>query len=190
MDNLPVGEVRAALQRRRGDRRRPWARSPLPAEQVTGLFSVAAQVITLLTEQNVKASLASLGPRDIHLQPDLGSITSSDFARHVEAAERGRAAAEAQQSALSALSVSEAQYAAWQRSVRVRALAAPRVDEVQVAGLQRTDAARMQRHLEQRLGQPLDTTTLTRDLMQAYGDGDYEQVDYSLQRVASATCCG
>lgn len=38
----------------------------------------------------------------------------------------------------------------------------------------------MQRYLDQRIGQPLDTARLNRDLLRAFGDGHYEQVDYSL----------
>jgi len=66
----------------------------LPPEQVSGIFSVAAQMVALLTEQNVSASLATLKDGDVYIQPDLGTISAGDFDRHAEAAERGRAAAE------------------------------------------------------------------------------------------------
>jgi NTE family protein len=56
----------------------------------------------------------------------------------------------------------------------------PRVDEIQIAGMLRAEPAVVQRYLEQRLGEPLDTAALDRDLLRAYGDGHYERVDYSV----------
>ena len=181
VDNVPIREVR--------DRCNPQVviavnvgSPPLKAEEVSGLLSITAQMVSLLTEQNVSASLAGLKPQDIYIKPDLGSITAGDFARHAEAADRGRAAAEAQVSRLAALSVAPAAYAAWQREVAVRERAVPLIDEVQVAGLLRADEALVRRWLGQRSGMPLDTAALTRDLGRAYGDGFYERLDYTVQR--------
>ncbi|MEY3273204.1 MAG: hypothetical protein RLZZ341_2105, partial [Pseudomonadota bacterium] len=54
---------------------------PLPAESIAGVLSITAQMVALLTEQNVGASLALLTPRDVLIRPDLGTITAADFAR-------------------------------------------------------------------------------------------------------------
>ncbi|CAD5372525.1 Patatin [Rubrivivax sp. A210] len=179
VDNLPVREVRercgaqVVIAVNVGS-------APLAPEQVNGLLSITAQVIALLTEQNVSATLATLGAGDILIKPDLGAIGAADFERHAEAAERGRAAAEAQAAALARLALAPEPYAAWRRQVAVGERAPPRIDEIRIAGLQRADPAVVSRHLEQRLGAPLDTQALTRDLLRAYGDGHFERVDYSI----------
>lgn len=184
VDNLPVREVRErcgasvviAID---------VGSQPLPADQVTGLWGITAQMVTLLTEQNVLASRAILRPSDIYIRPDLGDITSADFARHADAARRGHAAALAHESQLAALGVDEAQYTQWRRSMSSGPAVAVRIEEVQVVGLKHPDERLVRRHIEQQAGQPLNTAALNRDLMRAFGDGYYEQVDYSIDRVGS-----
>lgn len=182
VDNLPVREVRercgaqVVIAVNVGS-------PPLKAEEVTGLLSITAQMIALLTEQNVSASLATLGPQDLLIRPDLGSVTAGDFGRHAEAADSGRAAAQALAERLSALAVDEAQYAQWQRAVAVGVRERPRIDEVQVGGLLRVDETLLRRWIEQQGGTRLDTAQLTRDLGRAYGDGHYERLDYMVQSI-------
>jgi NTE family protein len=179
VDNVPIQEVRercgaqVVIAVNVGS-------PPLPPEQLTGLLSITAQVVALLTEQNVSASLARLQPQDIIIQPDLGTVTSGDFDRHAEAADRGRAAAEALAGRLAPLGVDAAAYAAWQRRMSVRERALPRIDRVEIAGLARVNPDVVRRYIEQQDGAALDTSALNRDLLRAYGDGDYERVDYSV----------
>ncbi len=179
VDNLPVREVRercgadVVIAVNVGS-------PPLRPEQIESLISVTAQMVALLTEQNVNASIASLKPGDILIQPDLGSISSVDFARHNEAADRGRAAAEALAARLAPLGLDAEAYAAWQQSVAVPARAPPIIDRIEIAGLKRVNPEAVRRYIEQQDGQPLDTARLQRDLLRAYGDGDYERVDYSV----------
>ena len=179
VDNVPIREVRdrcgaeVVIAVNVGS-------APLKPEQVSGLLSITAQMVALLTEQNVGASLATLKPQDIYIQPDLGRVTATDFQLHAEAAESGRRAAEAVAERLAPLSVSEAQYTSWKQRIAVREREVPRIDEIQISGMLRADPAVVQRYLEQRIGEPLDTIALDRDLLRAYGDGHYERVDYSV----------
>lgn len=179
VDNVPIREVRercgaeVVIAVNVGS-------PPLPAEQVTGLLSITAQMVALLTEQNVSASIATLTPRDIYIKPELGPITAGDFDRSAEAAASGRAAADAMTERLVALSVDAPRYAAWRRSVAVRERDLPRIDEVEIAGLKRANPEAVRRYVEQQGGAPLDLGKLNRDLLRAYGDGDYERVDYAV----------
>ncbi len=182
VDNVPIAEVRRLCDAERvivvnvG--------SPLlPPEDVVGLLSISAQMVALLTEQNVSRSLATLQPGDIYIQPDLGDITAGGFDRHAEAADRGRVAAEAAQDSLRSLAVPETQFAAWRHRLEGRERPVPRVDEIEVTGLGRVNPQVVKRYLRQPLGEPLDTEALNRDLLRAYGDGHYEGVDYSLSTV-------
>ncbi|MBA4177626.1 MAG: patatin [Leptothrix sp. (in: Bacteria)] len=179
VDNLPIREVRercaaeVVIAVNVGS-------PPLPPEKVTGLLSITTQMVVLLTEQNVTASLAMLREGDIYLQPDLGTLAASDFERHAEAADRGRAAALAAVDKLAPLGVDEPQYAAWRRGMSGRESEAPRIAEVEIDGLARVHPDLLRRYVEQQAGAPLDTAALNRDLLRAYGDGHYEQVDYSV----------
>jgi len=182
VDNVPIREVRE-----RCDAQVVIAvnvGSPLlPAQDVGSLLTVSAQVVALLTEQNVAQSLATLRPGDIYIRPDLDGLGAGAFERSGEAADRGRAAALALAPTLAALAVDGPAYAAWRQRVGSRQTLTAVVDQIEVAGLQRVNPSAVSRHITQQTGQPLDTTALNRDLLRAYGDGYYEGVDYSLMRV-------
>jgi NTE family protein len=181
VDNLPVRELRercgaeVVIAVNVGS-------PPLPAEAIAGVLSITAQMVALLTEQNVGASLAQLTPRDVLVRPELGDITAADFARHDEAAERGRAAMRTHEATLAALSVDDRAWAAWRRGARVTERDVPRVDRIEVLGLQRVAPELLLRHVRQRSGAPLDAATLATDLERAYGDGHYERLDYTVLR--------
>ncbi len=189
-DNLPVREVRercgaeVVIAVNVGS-------APLRPEEVRGLLTVSEQVIALLTEQNVQATLATLTPRDIVIRPDLGNITAADFERHAAAAERGRIAAEASAARLSALAVDEAAWARWRKGLAAGlpdpARSRPRIDEVQVVGLSLVSEAVVRRYLAQAVGEPLDTKALDQALGRVYGDGWYERVDYTVMREGDRT---
>ena len=180
VDNLPVAEVRKLC--------RPDVviavnvGSPLlKAQEVGSALSVTAQMVAILTEQNVSRSIESLShERDIYLRPRLDDITAADFGKHAEAAERGREVADLLADRLRTLALSPSAYAEW-RKIRLQdSPATPRVDDIEVAGLSRVDRRMVRRHLEQTLGEPLDTSSVNRSLLRAFGDGFYESVDYSL----------
>ena len=179
VDNVPISEVRRLCQAdvviavNVG--------SPLlKAEDVGSLLTVAAQMVNILTEQNVSQSLSTLMPSDIYIKPDLEGITAGDFQKSSETADRGRAAASLQMERLRALSVSEAEYAAWQGHLSYARGKKNQIDEIQVVGLKRVNPDAVRRHLSVDVGDRAETDRLNRDMMRMYGDGWYESVDYSL----------
>ena len=179
VDNVPIGEVRERCQAdvvivvNVG--------SPLlKPEEVGSLLTVSAQMVNILTEQNVSRSLATLRPGDIYIQPELEGISAGDFARSGETADRGRAAAESMAGQLAALAVDEGRYAAWWRSIEVRRRESPRIDAVEIAGLQRVHPAALERHLSSEAGQTIRPSVINRELLRMYGDGWYESVDYTV----------
>ena len=181
VDNLPVREVRE-----RCDAQVVIVvnvGSPLlKASEIGGLLSVSTQMVAILTEQNVTQSLASLGPADIYIKPELDGLGAADFERNADAADRGHNAAQAAAAALQRLSVDEATYTVWRSRLSGPAVNRPLVDAVVIAGLQTVNPETVRRYLQQQVDQPLDTLGLNRDLMRAYGDGYYERVDYALLR--------
>ncbi len=179
VDNLPVAEAR--------ERCRPDViiavnvGSPLlKPEEIGSMITISAQMVNILTEQNVTRSLAKLNPEDIYLKPDLEGITAGDFEKNAEAAERGRRAAEAVRARLAALSVSADEYRRWRQPIEHARRPPPRIDRIEVAGLKTVDPAALTRHLEQETGKPIAIGTLERNLMRAFGDGFYERIDYEV----------
>ncbi|MGB7501240.1 MAG: patatin-like phospholipase family protein [Azonexus sp.] len=179
VDNVPIDEVRKSCN--------PDVviavnvGSPLmKANDIGGIFSVAGQMINILTEQNVTRSLSTLGSGDIYIKPDLDGITAAEFGRYAETAKRGRAAAEAILPRLKALSVDEKQYQDWLAATTPVRGSLPVVDEVQIAGLKRVNPAYPGRYLENYDGAPVDVDRLDKDMGLIYGDGLYDNVDFSL----------
>lgn len=180
VDNVPIDEVRRIC--------RPDVviainvGSPLmKAEDIGGIFSVAGQMVNILTEQNVTKSLATLQPDDIYIKPDLEGITAGDFERYAEAAKRGRAAAEASRPKLRALGVDAQQYQAWlAQATPARSAQEPVVDAVEIAGLKRVNPQYVERHLRDYEGAPLDVARVNRDMGIIYGDEEYRGVDYAM----------
>ncbi|WP_153146877.1 patatin-like phospholipase family protein [Dechloromonas sp. H13] len=155
--------------------------SPLmPAERVGSLLTISAQMVNILTEQNVTRSLATLKPTDIYIQPDLGTISAGDFSRNAEAADRGRAAAEAVRDRLARLGTDAATYAQWREPIDRSYKPKPVIDEIEIAGLERVNPAMVERQLTIKPGEQLATSSIDRDVLRMYGDGFYQSVDYQL----------
>ncbi len=178
VDNLPIKEVRercgaqVVIAVNVG--------SPLlKSSEITGVLSVSAQMVFILTEQNVTESLALLQPTDIYIKPDLDGISAVDFERSSDAADRGRRAAMAT-TQLERLSVDGDSYAAWRQQWSPAPQVVPLVNAIEIAGLHTVNPTAVARHIEQPLNQPLDLPTLNRNLLRIYGDGDFERVDYTL----------
>src|SRR5690606_7013955 len=78
------------------------------------VLDVVSQISTMMTTRNAAAQLSTLGPRDVLIVPDLGSeVSTGDFTKAQDALRIGREAADAAESALARLSVSDAAYVAY-----------------------------------------------------------------------------
>ena len=181
VDNVPVAEVKQLCQ--------PDVviainvGSPLlKSEEIDASpLSVTAQMVNLLTEQNVTQSLKLLRPGvDIYIRPDLDGISSGDFERSQDAIARGYASATQAQVQLERLSVSAAEYARWQRRMARRPLTQVTLDALETPGLDSERATRLTAQLRSKPGAALDVKTLEDDLLYAYGEGRYSNVAYQL----------
>ena len=179
VDNLPVDAARELCNADRVIAINVGSplRSP---ESIGSLLSVSAQMIGILTKQNVERSLASLTVNDIYIAPELGDIRASDFFRYDEAANKGKAAAEKQVTALRTLSVDHNTYAEWLHKNTDRRKQEVYIDQVVIAPLRRVNPAYVARQIHQQEGQLLDRVELEQDLVRTYGDGFYENVDYRI----------
>ena len=160
----------------------------LKPEEVTSAVGVLSQVVNLLTEQNVLRSRALLTPKDIYIEPDLENITATQFTRQLDAAERGRVAAVAHAADLRRYALSERDYIAWQRNVRLaQPKEPPVIDKVEIAGTRFVNPDTLRRGIRQEEGQRLDAQALAQDLVTEYSQGDLLSLDYSVVRERDRT---
>jgi NTE family protein len=149
------------------------------AESLKSILGVTAQMVSILTEQNVQRSLASLGPRDILVLPLLGEFSAADFDHLDVPVPLGEAAARAVAAQLAPYALPPEAYASWeQRRTAVDRTPLPTVDEIRFEGLQRVNPATALAVMETKAGQPVDQKVLDRDMRRVYGTGDFEHVGY------------
>jgi NTE family protein len=152
-----------------------------PREQLNSILGIGGQVINILTEQNVRLSLATLKPTDILILPELGDFSAADFDHLPKTVPIGEAAARKVAERLARLSLPPAEYAALRARQMVVAAADTRpVDEIRFNNLQRVNAESAQGVMETKPGQPLDPKVLDADMRRLYGTGDFEHVNYRI----------
>ena len=149
-------------------------------ETLNSAIGLTAQMINILTEQNVRRSLDSLGPRDILIQPELGTLTSGDFDKVAQLVDIGEAGAQARADRLAALSTSNTQYADWQLATQAHNLPPTQLHFVAFSGTTATNPSRLQPQLESKAGDAFDPAKAERDARYLAASGDYVQADYRL----------
>jgi NTE family protein len=174
IDNLPVEAARAMGAKRliAVDIGTP----PMRREDIQNLLGITSQMVSLLTQAYVDKALESLTKNDLLIQPQLGTLTSSDFTKAREFIRIGRDQALAQAAPLRAFAVSEAEFAAWRTRHRRVAQPLPIVTGIEVKGCERVDEQLLVSRIQQPLGEPLDPVKLKRGLETAYGLDGFELV--------------
>ena len=151
----------------------------LKREQLNGILGVSNQMLSILTEQNVQASIASLKPTDLLISPELGDFSTGDFDDLPRIVPHGEAAARMMAERLAPLSLPADEYAALRRRQLVTTEPDLRpVDEIQFENLQRVNPQAALAVMETRAGKPIDQQTLDSDMRRLYGTGDFEHVNY------------
>jgi NTE family protein len=178
VDNLPIDVVRAmgadvVIAVNIG--------TPLAArDTLDSLLGVTAQMINILTEQNVQRSLGRLTPRDLLITPQLGALSSADFARTREFITLGELQAQGQVLQLADHATAPERYRAWVAARSRTPPAPPTVDFVRFEGDAISHPERLAPQLESRAGRPFDADAAERDVRRLAASGDYTRVDYRL----------
>ncbi|MBK1647401.1 patatin-like phospholipase family protein [Rhabdochromatium marinum] len=154
----------------------------LPRDQLGNILGVAGQMVAILTEQNVKVSLAEIDPqRDLLIVPDLGDIGSGDFPRAIDAIATGVTAARQAAPQLRRFSLSPAAYAAWKRARFGTNAPVQRVSQVRIQGLKRVNPEVFEPLIDAQQGEAFDRDQLERDIQRLYGRGDFERISYRFE---------
>jgi NTE family protein len=150
-------------------------------DQITSVVGISAQMIGILTEQNVKASLKQLTPDDILILPELGDFSAGDFDNLPKTVPIGEAAARKVAGRLAKYSLSPAQYASVRSTQLIDATISTRqVDEIRFPGLTRVNPEVLAQLIDSKIGEPIDQKKLDADLRRIYGRGDFEHVNYEV----------
>jgi NTE family protein len=156
--------------------------TPVAGRETLGsVVGLTAQMINILTEQNVQRSLSSLWEQDLLITPVLDKLSSSDFDRAPDFVAAGERAAEAIVERLRPLALSPEAYAQWQLERRRSAPQVPRLAAVGFEGSAQTHPERFRKQLESQPGAAFDAGKAERDLRLLASSGDYVRVDYRIE---------
>jgi NTE family protein len=151
----------------------------LPREELGSILGVGTQMLNILTEQNVRASLAMLRANDILVTPDLNLITAMDFNKGTDAINRGAEAARGVLPLLTAYALPEEVHVG-----RLQALRTPtlpnKIDAVRIEGSTLFAAQTIEAALAANVGTAVDEKRIERDLSWVFGRGDFERLDYRI----------
>ena len=180
VDNLPVSlardmgvDILIAVDVSFPLARRDGLESPL---------DVTNQMIGIMLRRGTRASRAQLSDRDILIEPDLGRMTTVEFSRVPQVMMAGESAVDPVRTRLSALAVSEADYANYVAGRSRAPDPAVQVAFVRAGPRSAADADRIEAVFGTLAGKPLDTAVVQRKLNRQYGLDSYEYVDYHVVR--------
>ena len=149
-------------------------------DTLNSVIGVTAQMINILTEQNVQRSLASLTARDVLVSPALGKLSAGDFDKVAEAIAIGSRGAAAAMDRLGPLAVAPEVYAQWRAEHPKLRRPEATVSFISFEGSTQTNPARFAAQLESQPGQPFSTARAERDARSLSASGDYLRADYRL----------
>lgn len=178
LDNVPIDEARKL-----GAQRLIVSRvgSPLADEQhLDSPLAISQQTARMLMKRIVEAQVATLGPDDLLITPQLGLLGAQEFDRAAEASAIGQAAAEASVADIRRFSVDEMAYAGFRERHRLPAYDAPLIAFIEVLNPRTRTGDYVEGRLEDIRGVPLDPATLERGLAEVYGEGRYQQLQWRL----------
>jgi NTE family protein len=151
-------------------------------DQLLDPFSITDQMITALMQRETRRQRARLGAQDVLIVPELGDLSSADFAAGLDrGVPLGETATEAALAQLRPLQLSPEHYAAWRdaRTQRLRPLGVvTRVDLVNTSAMD-DDAVLAQ--IDMAPGAPPDPQAIERDLGRLYGQGSFSRAYYTLE---------
>lgn len=152
-------------------------------ETLNSLIGLTAQMINILTEQNVQRSIASMSAgEDLLITPQLGKLTSGDFDKVKALIRAGEEAAEALLPQLRAYAVDDKTYADWQIARIGTKAPGVFITAVKLEGSDNTNPERFRSQLESKPGQPFNNETAERDMRFLSSSGDYNRVDYHVEQ--------
>jgi NTE family protein len=161
----------------------------LTRDRLNSLTSVSNQALAILVRRDVERQRATLGPRDLLLEPALGQRNSYDFSAVAQSVQAGEQAARAVLAQLSALAVPKEAPAANAAQGTTLAATAPATGPVLKFITTDRASARYESLLREvfadQLNKPLQPELVSQRIADIYGRGNLEQLDYRLVRAGN-----
>jgi NTE family protein len=151
-----------------------------PRERLDSALSISNQMLAILVRKNSDRQKATLGARDILIEPTLGTAAATDFTIAASTIAQGEAAARRVAPRLAALSVGEGSYGAYLARRAVREPGSPVIEFVRVDPESKRYEKTILAEMQSLVGKPLDLDAVGARITELYGLGYFETLDYTL----------
>lgn len=149
------------------------------ADQLKSIIDVMDQTTGLLTRRNTEEQLATLGPQDLLIQPELGDIGFSSFAEVRDAIAAGEQSL-ANPTRLQAFTAPAEQQVVGGNLSRARPQRQPRIDAIEVENTGKVADEVVRSMIRQPIGEPLHLGRLETDMGTIYGTDYFSRVNYEV----------
>jgi NTE family protein len=151
-----------------------------PRDQLDSALSISNQMLAILVRKDSDRQKATLGSRDILIEPALGTTPPTDFSAAGSAITQGEAAARAVEVRLAALRVGADAYRAYVARRAVRQPGLPLIQFVRVDPDSKRYEKTILAEMAPLIGKPLDLDAVGARITELYGLGYFETLDYTL----------
>ena len=148
-------------------------------KELSTVFDILNQSITLMTRTNSEVQLASLKPDDILIQPALASYGATDFGRSADIINAGYRATQILEKRLAGLRQNPDASLAAARTSEERT---PVITAIKIENDSKIGDSVIRYYIRQPIGEPLDLGRLQRDMGTLYGLDYFDQVQYRVAR--------
>lgn len=157
----------------------------LRRDQLGSVIGISAQMLAILTEQNVQRSIRELQPEDILIAPELGDFSAADFDNMPSIVPVGVEAARKVADRLSRYALMPEAYAQWRAGQGPAMARNPErnIDVVRIEGAKVVNPEVLLADMRTRSGTVFDQATLDADLRRVYGRGDFAHVGYRIENI-------
>jgi len=151
-----------------------------PRNRLDSALSISNQMLAILVRKNADRQKATLGPRDVLIEPNLGTSPATDFTLVGSMILQGEAAARGVESRLAALQVSDSAYQAYMARRANRQPGLPLIRFVRVDPDSRRYEKTILAEMQPLVGKPLDLDAVGARITELYGLGYFESLDYTV----------
>jgi NTE family protein len=151
-----------------------------PRSTLDSALSIYNQTLAILVRKDSDRQKATLGPRDILIEPNLGLAPATDFTAAATIIARGEDAARNATQALIAYSVGDAAYRDYLVRRAAREPGRPPIMFVRVDPQSKRYERTILAEMQPMVGKPLDLDEVGKRITELYGLGNFETLDYTV----------
>ena len=161
-----------------------------PRAALDSALSISNQMLAILVRKDSDRQRATLEPRDILIEPKLGSATATDFTAPTDVIARGQEAAQNAIARLSAYAVGDPAYRDYVARRANREPGLPPIKFVRVDEQSKRYEKTILAEMQPLVGKPLDLDEVGKRITELYGLGNFETLDYTLVDQKTGTSHG